>query len=134
MNPRLTKRIFDDFPDLFPGNLMFGIECGDGWFEIIYDAIKKIDQISKEHECNITISQIKEKFGTLRIYQSGPDEAEKFVDEAEYLSGKTCELCGDKAVTTNHEGWVRTYCEAHEGGHEEPSNEMISKLLLSVRK
>lgn len=54
--------------------------------------------------------QIKEKFGTLRFYYDGGDEAVKgIVSMAEAMSGCTCEDCGKPGKRTGN-GWVRTLC------------------------
>jgi len=65
----------------------------------------------------VTLDQVKEKFGTLRFYYSGGDDYIRgMVSLAESLSGVTCEGCGNQAQTNWPEpgGWVRTICESCE--------------------
>lgn len=90
MSPEKEKKIFNDFPKIFPGgrnvdmrcNLMcFGIEPDDGWYDIIYDMCEHIqkrvdnyimgnkDGMWKIHQ--VEAVQVKEKLGTLRFYFNG---------------------------------------------------------------
>jgi hypothetical protein len=59
------------------------------------------------------IQQVKEKFGTLRIYVSNMDPyMEGLIDMAEEMSEHICEECGNKGLLyTIH--WNKTLCEKH---------------------
>jgi hypothetical protein len=75
----------------------------------------------------VTLDQVKEKFGTLRFYYSGGDDyISGMVSLAESMSGCTCETCGSQAKTNWPKaengglgGWVRTICESCENKREE---------------
>ena len=55
--------------------------------------------------------QIKEKFGTLRLYHDGGDDyCHGVVVMAEVMSGCTCEVCGSPGHTAGR-GWIRTLCD-----------------------
>jgi hypothetical protein len=57
--------------------------------------------------------QIKEKFGTLRLYHDGGDDyCRGVVAMAEIMSGGTCEMCGAPG-TIGGKGWIRTLCARH---------------------
>lgn len=61
----------------------------------------------------VTVDQVKEKFGTLRFYYTGGDKVVAgMVRMAESMSGVTCEQCG-KPGTTAGPGWIKTLCEEH---------------------
>ena len=63
----------------------------------------------------VTLDQVKEKFGTLRFYYTGGDEyISGLVSMAESMSGVTCETCGNPGKSTGG-GWIKTVCEAHSG-------------------
>lgn len=63
------------------------------------------------------ITQIKEKFGTLRFYVGAvPDEFYDKIDEAERLSSITCYDCG-KPGKTYYIGWNLTLCPEHAVEH-----------------
>ena len=61
----------------------------------------------------VTLDQVKEKFGTLRFYYTGGDDAiDGMVAMAEAMSGVTCEECGSPGKRVGG-GWITTLCEAH---------------------
>jgi hypothetical protein len=63
----------------------------------------------------VTLDQVKEKFGTLRFYYSGGDEyIAGLVSMAESMSGVTCEECGKPGTRTSG-GWIKTACKEHGG-------------------
>ena len=67
----------------------------------------------------VTLDQVKEKFGTLRFYYTGGDEyISGLVSMAESMSGVTCEECGNPGETKG-QGWVVTLCETHRNAREE---------------
>ena len=56
-------------------------------------------------------TQVKEKFGQLRIYMSRSDEdIEQVIYRAMEASMRTCEDCGKPGQRYN-EGWMRTSCQ-----------------------
>jgi hypothetical protein len=66
----------------------------------------------------VTLDQVKEKFGTLRFYYSGGDDyISGMVSLAESLSGVTCESCGNVGERRGG-GWVHTYCTPCEQARE----------------
>ena len=63
----------------------------------------------------VVVSQIKEKFGTLRFYYTGGDD---FVDGLEHMadsmSAVMCEDCGCPGKSRSSKGkWIRTLCDKH---------------------
>jgi len=75
-------------------------------------------------ECpQVTLDQVKEKFGTLRFYYTGGDDYIRgLVSMAESMSGVTCETCG-KPGTSTRGGWIKTACKEHGGIDYEESEE-----------
>ena len=66
----------------------------------------------------VTLDQIKEKFGTLRFYYTGGDDyISGMVSLAESMSGVTCEECGNPGDRRGG-GWVRTLCHPCEEARE----------------
>lgn len=119
MNSQLDKVLCTKYPSLLlehskqKHNLFF-FECGDGWFDIINAALGLIKKRSTTNNLRVTIVQVKEKFGTLRIYCSNGDEHTTTVtDIAELMSELTCELCGDKGSISATMGWNQSRCEIH---------------------
>lgn len=79
MNKEHTKKLFEIAPVFYSGrklpitrNLMsFGFECGDGWYYPLRTLSSKIEMINilGEHlGVSVKALQVKEKFGTLRVY------------------------------------------------------------------
>lgn len=105
----------------------YGIECDDGWYEILSSICFMVEQHERNIEGNnryrisqnqnpidykpFQFTQIKEKFGGLRVYSNGGDEYTRgLIGMARCWSYKTCEICGNKGKTTKH-GWLKTICE-----------------------
>lgn len=69
------------------------------------------------------ILDIKEKYGSLRWYDSGGnEEINKIIDKYEYISARTCIICGKSAdyVTL---GWIEPYCKKHLPERYDPDDE-----------
>ncbi len=123
--------------------MCWGFECGDGWFNILNQLMDNIQhhidwkekqrnwtsEWNKEHPdelkeipeivTQVTLDQVKEKFGTLRFYYTGGDDYIRgLVSMAEAMSGVTCEECGNPGERHGG-GWVRTLCNAHEESYQE---------------
>jgi len=82
----------------------------------------------------VTLDQVKEKFGTLRFYYLGGDDyISGMVSLAESLTGVTCESCGNVGERRGG-GWVHTYCtpceEAREIAHAKADEEWEQRKLL----
>jgi len=93
----------------------FGMECGNGWFELIYDLSSKLEEIiaslPEDQQEHYHVVQVKEKFGGLRFYLSAEtDEMEDYISEAENMSYHICEECGEPGEC-NTEGWLITLCD-----------------------
>jgi len=95
---------------------MFGFECGDGWYDLLEELIDQIDRyFTHKHKGvpdGFAIVQVKEKFGGLRFYVEGADDAiYELIRFAETLSYKTCEFCGSNQNIMHSTGWIVTACE-----------------------
>ena len=99
-----------------------GIACGAGWWPIIQALCSQIqhytDWQNKNHEkhpvvAQVTVNQIKEKFGGLRFYYSGGDDTiDGMVRMAESWAARSCETCGNVGKSRPG-GWIRTLCDDH---------------------
>lgn len=88
-------------------------ECGKGWWPMIEKVASAIDSFNAVHpDSPVEVSQIKQKFGGLRIYHNNaPEDIRLLIDEAVEASWRTCERCGTtEGVTTNLEGYRLTLC------------------------
>lgn len=98
--------------------IAFGFECNDGWFDILYKASKELEalilQFPEDQREYFKASQVKEKYGTLRLYLfSGTDEMFKITEKLELESETICEICGKEAVLDSNSGWYSTLCKQH---------------------
>lgn len=176
MKKELQDKLYEKYPKLFGQKdlsmrytaMCFGIECSDGWYNIIDNACRTIQwhitQSRKERAMalvynrrlqraidgntkdlekfydklytdktqiperikedverknfrpvkevipQIQFTQIKEKFGTLRMYTNGYDDyIDGVIAMAESMSARTCEVCGVPGRQTKG-GWVQTLC------------------------
>jgi len=126
MNITNTEKLIKDFPVLYAGvskslmeSLMsFGFECGDGWFDLIYDLSKKVSKLDPKCEA----MQVKEKFGGLRFYTGATThEVWDVIDEYEERSYGICEQCGSaENVSQTKGGWIITLCEKCHKERERP--------------
>jgi len=99
-----------------------GIECGDGWFDIIRAACRELEykknliELESEQREKVYVSQIKEKFGTLTIYaESGLDWVSEISSLAAKCSQEICEACGGPGAKVNVGSaqfpYVKTMCQ-----------------------
>lgn len=126
MTPDKEQQIYASAPTLFSSieierknlkerklfhPIAFGIECGDGWFELIKECVSKIEAEMRRLELSeIRAIQIKEKFGGLRIYLTCETESiSTFIEEAENKARKTCEECGEVGRPRSG-SWIQTLC------------------------
>lgn len=101
---KLSFVVCDDHKGFLP------LECGDGWFDLIYEMCEKIERL--EPPDTFWFVQIKEKFASLRAYTSFYNmEIEEIIDRAADKSSKTCEKCGKEGSLVQHHGWYSTKCE-----------------------
>lgn len=64
------------------------------------------------------IVQIKEKFGSLRWYDTGFSECGyeeylSWLNKYQWLSERTCIICGKKAKMRENLSWISPYCKHH---------------------
>jgi len=132
MKQELDKLLCEKYPKMMVNRnkpmqetcMCWGFDCGDGWFNILDQLMGNIqhhiDWNNKNFEkgytqykqvTQVTLDQVKEKFGTLRFYYTGGDDIiDGMVRMAESMSGCTCESCGNIGERRGG-GWVHTYCE-----------------------
>ena len=126
MNPNLEMQLVEKFPWLSPNQDLdnyspydgFGIETGDGWYQLIHDMFNEIAEAYKQGglEVDIVLMQMKEKYGQLRTYFEYPDYrmydiVEAIVNKYELLSEDVCELCGKLGKSRNRRGQRQVLCD-----------------------
>ena len=83
MKQKLQDKIFKDFPKLFAQKdldktktcMCWGIETPNGWYDIIYKLCETIqNHINWNNLKQIEFTQVKEKFGSLRVYYNDKNQ------------------------------------------------------------
>lgn len=112
MNKLSLQDLQFEYPEAFINPI--GFECGDGWFNIIQPMVAYICRHNKKYKSSqIHMTQVKEKYGTLRFYtnhETGP--LSRMIKEAEAKSAVTCEQCGEPGKIRGR-GWYYTACDEH---------------------
>ncbi len=95
-------------------NLMaFGFMCDKGWYPLIEKTLDKIQDIVDRDKLDLQITEVKEKYGGLRIYTDmDTDEIFKITLQAEQESYKICEICGKPGELRYLHGWYMTRCDS----------------------
>ena len=123
-----AKQMEERFPKMFGGKYG-GFACGEGWWPILEELCSSIQQHvdwkNRQSEVvpQVTVEQIKEKFGGLRFYYSGGDDTiDGMVRMAESWADHSCETCGAPGKKRNS-GWIRTLCDRHEAERQQRKKE-----------
>ena len=104
--------ILNPDPTLQSNLMAWGFMCGMGWNKLIYETLDKIQAIVDRDGLNIEVTEVKEKFGGLRIYTSSyTDEIFEITQDAEEQSCHICEICGKPGELVEVGGWWMTRCE-----------------------
>ena len=128
MKKELELKLVEKYPKIlcdYGGDMQktcmhWGMECGDGWYDLLNDLLEKLDYISKHSGVQVVADQIKAKFGTLRFYYSTiikkDFNVEPIVDKiisdivaaAERQSAYVCENTGKRGFSCSRMGWLKT--------------------------
>ncbi len=107
-------KIINPDPKLQRNLMAFGFECGKGWYPLIRELLDKLQDIADENDYDFEVTQVKEKYGLLRVYMSwGTEEVFDLIDEYEKKSGTICEVCGEPGELKENKGWYSTSCDKH---------------------
>jgi ribosomal protein L37AE/L43A len=97
----------------------YGCSVNDGWQNIVLEADAMLEYIDPDYK----ISQVKEKFGSLRyIFETDKYGLERKImdaiaEYAERKSNNTCEDCGEYGIIRGDIGWMLTLCDKCHSQH-----------------
>lgn len=149
MSPELIDKLNNKHRLIFEN--IFPADVGDGWYNILDMLFTGIASHLKQLKENyvyevrlgasnvdmpdetIRIMQIKEKFGSLRIYCSTVDlYMSGLVNMAELMSMVTCEECGNPGELKTTNGWVKCLCNEHRMAEalDAPASFMNDKSIM----
>lgn len=108
-----------EFPILFGAGKYISLWVGEGWFQILWELCVSLERIAQSRVADgkppVRIVQVKEKYGTLRVYvEGGSQEIHDLIDAAELASERICEACGKPGNLLCLRGWYQTLCLYHE--------------------
>lgn len=92
----------------------------EGWWNRFGEAfVSDLEEVITKHgvkenifgETDFHIDDVKEKFGSLRMYSNAPEEWDDHLDAWEYISAHTCIVCGKFPVFTYTTGWICPVCK-----------------------
>lgn len=114
----LCKPNLSLFPDatIVDGRYFWGFECQDGWYDILNIALSLVSARCDISDCEqVTVNEVKEKFGGLRIYYRGGDDFVHGVfNFAEAISVNVCAICGSR-VGNRRMHYHHPRCDLHYG-------------------
>ena len=110
MTPERARDLCAKHPSILKEDFYF--ECDDGWYDLLEILFIEIEAYCSQFELEYpTASQIKEKFGKLRIYLDGSDQTiERMVWLTEHMSGRICSICGNKGRMNVVRAWSMVVC------------------------
>jgi hypothetical protein len=120
--------LIEAYPDLFqppagtPEGAEGAPECGEGWRDLLDCACIRIQAAISAQSGSFRFTQIKEKYGTARLYWEGvlsletEEKVDEAIDLAQARSACTCEQCGKPGRLFNRGGWFATACDEHGKG------------------
>jgi len=121
MDSHKTNELYEKFSHLYRERLAplesskmgWGFQCGDGWYNIIYEMSRKIDKTSKEGEFAPAITEIsKNEDGALYVEARNLTPlVANIITAAQEQSRLICELCSYspaflRGVTNSLEGHI----------------------------
>jgi hypothetical protein len=146
--PTWQAQLVARYPDLFNQEIHGRViapgypSVGDGWRDLVETAIGRIaTAVAAVPGGSVKIGQIKQKFGTLRVYLhnslSLPDSVNEMIEEvielAEARSACTCETCGNEGRLFKGGGQLHTACDIHGKGNPVPQKPGLMNLHVTRR-
>jgi hypothetical protein len=134
--------LIEAYPDLFhpaadhPGVAQAYPEHGEGWRDLLERACGRIRVAVQAEGGRFKLTQVIEKFATIRIYWDGTlsidaaSRVEEVIALAEARSGCTCEVCGPPGRLYDRGGWLATACPDHASGGPVPIRPLRENLHI----
>ena len=125
MTPKLDEKLCEKYPKIFIDRnkpmdqtaMCWGMQCGDGWYWLIDKLCGFFMKIQEQTGAEVVATQVKEKFGGLRIHyeflgvinDNCKEMIAKHIRDAEIEASKTCEQCGNPGKLVRKD-WIETLC------------------------
>lgn len=116
MLPEIPRIKLDDLREDHPGvfDTARYVDVGIGWLPLVRAFVAE----ALPHDPSLTVHELKEKFGTLRIWSDTDVTAARLAKaKAEIKSGYVCEVCGAAGYVRrpppDRMAWWRCLCDEH---------------------
>lgn len=147
MNPSNTAKLLTAYPLLYRELREWGFECGDGWFDLIWqlsadiESAARLEGTAENAETWPSIRILKQKFGLLRV-QFGFDvpvseTIHELVTKADKKSQEICECCGSPGKIGGEcedRGWVKALCESCRKAQPQPARNQTRPLPVWIQQ
>ena len=95
MTKELQEKLFTKYDKMFRDRskpmsetcMCWGCSCDDGWYHILDHMCAQLEHLREEYDVVVIFDQIKEKFGTLRIYHH-EEYGDRWTKEGEWKDWK----------------------------------------------
>ena len=113
MTPEQKERLIAICPEAFSENArqhpMIYVDAG--WYGVVEAFLKKVKAHCETEPQMVEISEIKQKFGKLKIIARGCSvRVRDMIDHAELTALGVCEACGREGMLINDNCWYKTLC------------------------
>ena len=106
MKKELEEQLVEKYPIMFQDYggdmrvtcMSWGLECGDGWYDIINTLCQDVEMIIGKKDIKVIADQVKQKFGGLRFYY-----------HVEYTPSWFSKLCNKTRNIAYNHMWGRVY-------------------------
>lgn len=130
--------------------LRYGLQVDAGWFQVVIDLMHELRKIGERHQVFITFTQVKQKFGELRVYftyqhkepttvSKNRDEPDPImadilteIDIATTRARAICELCGARPAQLRQRPLTQTLCDSCSDHVEKVPLVIRARVLLSI--
>lgn len=122
MNDENTKKLLTAYPLLYRELREWGFECGDGWFDLVWqlsaeiELAARLEGIPETSDSWPSVGVLKNKLGDLRVQFNAPvsDNTRDLVEKARNKSVEICEICAapcKKTPESERMKWIEPLCE-----------------------
>ncbi len=124
MDIALEHALQRDYPALYSDCRESHFWCEDGWYPLLRALSQAVETYCQENDIGIHVTQVKQKFGTLRYYHgydstltdAQGDELSKIVDDYCDRSRRICEKCGLPGTLLVSGAYWHVACPEHADG------------------
>jgi hypothetical protein len=93
MDTKLSNRLFKKYKFLKKSEMLGGFQCEDGWFPVLEDMFKSIQDSNPPD--NFLVTLVEERYGTLKVHSRGGNNRTRvIIEDAQEVANDICDRCG----------------------------------------